>query len=249
MSAPYKNNKEKQEQVVSLSNNSNKASCFPSTYQHAGFLDVRTRSDKPWKRRYFVVNNNFLLSAATEHASKLERMICLEGSKMSKHLKSSDMTFEIFIKKRKIFFRTASPKQCETWTKAIEKASKLKIKDIYRFLYELGEGQANVKVVAARHRVTNEDCAIKIVDKRQCDKKMLKTEIQILKKIDNPHIVSIYDLIETKKYLYVVMEKCEGGELFDRVAELDGDGFSEEDTCKIMHQLCHAVKYMHDRGM
>jgi len=45
------------------------------------------------------------------------------------------------------------------------------------------------------------------------------------------------------------MEKCEGGELFDRIAELDGDGFTEEDTCQIMHQLCHAVKYMHDRGI
>ena len=87
------------------------------------------------------------------------------------------------------------------------------------------------------------------MDKRYIDKKMFKTEIQILKKIKSPHIVSVYDLIETKKYLYIVMERCEGGELFDRISELDADAFSDEDTCSIMHQLCHAVKYMHDKGM
>eukprot|EP01083_Nonionella_stella_P086663 240899_1 len=252
-SAPFTNEPKTEEKANPsgplLAKNKDSKCCFPSTHQHAGYVDVRTHCDKPWKRRYFVVNNNFLLSAATPHAVKLERMICLEGSKVSKHLKSSDMTFELFIRKHKLYFRTASPGQCETWTKAIERASKLKIKDIYRFLYELGEGQSNVKVLAARHKTTNEDVAIKIVNKRHCDKKMLKTEIQILKKVSNEHIVPIYDLIETRKYLYVVMEQCEGGELFDRIAELNGEGFSEEDTCLIMHQLCAAVNYMHSKGI
>ena len=105
------------------------------------------------------------------------------------------------------------------------------------------------KVVAAKHRTTNEDSAIKIVDKRLCDKKMLKTEIQILKKLDSEYIVKLYDLIETKKYLYIVMEKCEGGELFDQIAELDGDHYTEEDCCHIMHQIARGVKYMHSVGI
>ena len=146
MSLPPKSKTPQEPEKVSLENNVKSKCCFPSTSQHSGFLDVRTKSNKPWKRRYFVVNNNFLLSAATPHAQKLERMICLEGSKTSKHLKSSDMTFELFIRKHKLYFRTASPKQCEIWTKAIEKASNLKIKDIYRFLYKLGDGQANITV-------------------------------------------------------------------------------------------------------
>ena len=105
------------------------------------------------------------------------------------------------------------------------------------------------KVVAAKHRTSNEDSAIKIIDKRMCDKKMLKTEIQILKKLDSPYIVSLYDLIETKKYLYIVMEKCEGGELFDQIAELDGDHYTEEDCCLILHQIAKGVKYMHLTGI
>ena len=109
------------------------STAFPRTYQYCGYLDVRTKSEKPWKRRYFVVNNNFLLSAATPHAKKLERVIPLEGSNIRSNTKTSDMTFELFIRKHRLYFRAASPKQCTKWTNAIQKASKLKIKDIYRY--------------------------------------------------------------------------------------------------------------------
>eukprot|EP00484_Ammonia_sp_Unknown_P030727 CAMPEP_0197048818 /NCGR_PEP_ID=MMETSP1384-20130603/24070_1 /TAXON_ID=29189 /ORGANISM="Ammonia sp." /LENGTH=551 /DNA_ID=CAMNT_0042481011 /DNA_START=28 /DNA_END=1683 /DNA_ORIENTATION=- len=224
------------------------SSAFPRHFQHCGYLDARTNPDKPWKRRYFVVNNNFLLSAATPHAKKLDRVIPLEGSNVRSTNKSSDMSFELFIRKHKLYFRCASPKQCQTWTTAIQKASTLKIKDIYRFLYTLGTS-GMTKVVAAQHRTTNADSAIKIIDKRMCDRKMLKTEIQILKKLECPYIVQLYDLIETKKYLYIVMEKCEGGELFDQIAELEGDSFTEEDCCLILHQIAGGVRYMHQTGI
>eukprot|EP01084_Bolivina_argentea_P125194 221844_1 len=224
------------------------SSAFPRTFQHCGYLDVRTTEKKPWKRRYFVLNNNFLLSAATPHAKQLDRVIPLEDSNIVSTPKYSDVTFELFIRKHQLYFRAASPKQCITWTTAIQKASKLKIKDIYRFLYTLGTS-GMTKVVAAKHRVSNEDSAIKIIDKRMCDKKMLKTEIQILKKLDSPNIVQLYDLIETKKYLYIVMEFCKGGELFDKIANLDGDHYSEVDCCQIMHQLASGTEYMHNMGI
>jgi len=55
------------------------------------------------------------------------------------------------------------------------------------------------------------------------------------------------DLFENKKYLYIVMEKCEGGELFDQIANLDGEHYTEEDCCHVMHQIADGVKYMHER--
>ena len=94
------------------------------------------------------------------------------------------------------------------------------------------------KVVAAKHKTTNEDCAIKIVDKRNCESKMLKTEIQILKKLESPYIVNLFDIFETKKYLYIVMEMCLGGE-----------HYTEQDCCLILHQIARGVKYMHEIGI
>eukprot|EP01083_Nonionella_stella_P245161 852488_1 len=239
---------------------------FPKQFTHSGYLDIRQRKSKPWKRRYFVVNNNFLLCAATPHASKLEGVYPLEGSSIkgphknngknknthstNDDINGNNMTFEIFIRKHTLYFRAASPKQCSIWKQHISRAAKLKIKDVYRFLYTLGTSESQMtKVVAAKHRVSNEDCAIKIVDKRNCESQMLKTEIQILKKLDNPYIVKLYDIFETKKYLYIVMEMCLGGELFDQIAELDGEHYTEQDCCLILHQIARGVKYMHTVGI
>lgn len=65
----------------------------------------------------------------------------------------------------------------------------------------------NTKVVAAKHRTTGQESAIKIIDKRICDSKMLSNEVQILKRIEHPCIVQLYDLFETKSFLYLVMER------------------------------------------
>eukprot|EP01083_Nonionella_stella_P005007 14602_1 len=233
------------------------SAAFPKRFSHSGYLDIRTHRKKAWKRRYFVVNNNFLLCAATPHAKRLEGVYPLEGSSIkSKRLSNEftpgggSMTFQLFIRKHQLLFRAASPQQCLHWKQHIERASKLKIKDVYRFLYTLGCSESQMaKVVAAKHRTTGEDCAIKIVDKRSCESKMLKTEIQILKKLDNPYIVQLYDIFETKKYLYIVMEMCAGGELFDQIAQLDGEHYTEQDCCLILHQIARGVKYMHQIGI
>jgi len=143
-----------------------------------------------------------------------------------------------------------SPNMCSRWTEYIERASTLSIKDIYRLRYKLGSSESqSAKVIAAKHRVSNEEFAIKIIDKRKCDLAMLEREIQILKQLSNPHIVELCDLFETRKYLYIVMEYCRGGELFDKIANLDGDHYSEVDCCQIMHQLASGVQYMHDMGI
>merc|ERR1711971_1099515 len=133
----------------------------------------------------------------------------------------NDMTFNLYIRSKLFYFRAASPQQCVGWKRHIQKATKLKIKDVYRFLSSLGTADSQLsKVVSARHKVTDQ-----------------ATEIQILNKLDSPFIVSLYDIFETKKYLYVVMEFCQGGELFDQIADLEGDHYTEEDCCLVLHQI------------
>ena len=224
------------------------SSAFPRSYTKAGYLDVRRDITKSWKRRYFVLNNNFLLCASTPHAKKLEAVISLEGS--NTNISTSDMTFSLKQRKTTLYFRAPSPKECKIWTKQIQKASTLKIKDIYRFLSTLGTSESQMtKVVAAQHRTTNEDCAIKIIDKRTCDRKMLNTEIKILKKLRNPNIVQLHDIFETKTNLYIVMERCNGGELFDQIVNLNNEHFTETDACNVIHQVGSGMKYMHDVGI
>lgn len=57
----------------------------------------------------------------------------------------------------------------------------------------------------------------KIVDISDIER--VSREIHILKLIRHPNLIQLYEIIETPKYLFLVMEYCSGGELFDYIAE------------------------------
>eukprot|EP01124_Arcella_intermedia_P015955 TRINITY_DN224_c0_g1_i3.p1 TRINITY_DN224_c0_g1~~TRINITY_DN224_c0_g1_i3.p1 ORF type:complete len:340 (+),score=91.13 TRINITY_DN224_c0_g1_i3:37-1056(+) len=91
-----------------------------------------------------------------------------------------------------------------------------------------------------RHRV-----AIKVIQKLGAKNKpeMLKNEVQILKKMEHPYIIKLYDIFETDTTLYLVMELVTGGELFDRIVEREQ--YSEENAKQVMKQLFSAIEYFH----
>lgn len=76
---------------------------------------------------------------------------------------------------------------------------------------------------------------------------MLFTEIENLKKLEHPNILSIYESFECDAYYYIVTELCEGGELFD---EIERRGrFNERDAIKVMKALLSAINYCHQNGI
>eukprot|EP01083_Nonionella_stella_P093386 261708_1 len=228
-----------------------KKSAFPRLYDYCGYLDIRTRTTKSWKRKYFVLANNFLLMSSTPYSSKLEKVIPLEGSNVKTTTKTSPLMFEILIRKKRNQFRAPNESECNQWTEKIQRASRLKIKDIYRFDAILGtNATGSTKVLSAKHRVTGEDVAVKVISKKEYNPAMLSNEVLILKRLDHPHVVKLFDLFETRKCVYLVMEKCNGGELFEEIANIKGGGgFSEKECIMVLHQIAKAVKYMHSMGI
>ena len=86
----------------------------------------------------------------------------------------------------------------------------------------LGQGTFG-KVKLAIHERTGEKVAVKILEKKKIvdvsDIERVSREIHILKLVRHPHLIQLYEIIETPKYLFLVMEYCAGGELFDYIAE------------------------------
>uniref|UniRef100_A0A9L0RHD1 non-specific serine/threonine protein kinase n=1 Tax=Equus caballus TaxID=9796 RepID=A0A9L0RHD1_HORSE len=80
-------------------------------------------------------------------------------------------------------------------------------------------GKGNFAVVKlGRHRITKTEVAIKIIDKSQLDAVNLEKiyrEVQIMKMLDHPHIIKLYQVMETKNMLYLVTEYAKNGEIFD----------------------------------
>ncbi|CAD8066872.1 unnamed protein product [Paramecium sonneborni] len=111
----------------------------------------------------------------------------------------------------------------------------------------LGEG-AFGKVWKVTHKKTKLDRAMKQLKKTSIlkeDKEKLFSEMNILKNLDHPHIVKLYELFEDDKNYYLVTEYCSGGELFDRIKSMNF--FSEKKAAELMRQILSAVWYCHNQ--
>ncbi|KAH9499421.1 hypothetical protein Btru_003422 [Bulinus truncatus] len=81
-------------------------------------------------------------------------------------------------------------------------------------------GKGNFAVVKlATHIATKTKVAIKIVDKSQLDEDNLGKiyrEIEIMKLLRHPHIIRLYQVMESERMLYLVTEYASGGEIFGK---------------------------------
>ena len=64
---------------------------------------------------------------------------------------------------------------------------------------------------------------------------MFTREIEIMKNLDHPHIIKLFETYEDERNLYLVMELCEGGELFDHIQK-EGH-FTENKARNIFTQI------------
>ncbi len=85
----------------------------------------------------------------------------------------------------------------------------------------------------------------KIKDKKDVER--ISREIKILKKVHHPNVVQLYEIIETDKDLFLVMEFAAGGELFDLIVQ--NQKLKEEVACKYFQELISAVHYIHSVGV
>ncbi|XP_021704676.1 MAP/microtubule affinity-regulating kinase 3 isoform X20 [Aedes aegypti] len=117
----------------------------------------------------------------------------------------------------------------------------------YKLLKTIGKGNF-AKVKLAKHVPTSKEVAIKIIDKTQLNASSLQKlyrEVRIMKLLDHPNIVKLFQVIETEKTLYLVMEYASGGEVFDYLV-LHGRMKEKEARAKF-RQIVSAVQYCHQK--
>ncbi|KAK1145820.1 serine/threonine-protein kinase gin4 [Aspergillus melleus] len=131
----------------------------------------------------------------------------------------------------------------------------------------LGRGSTG-RVRLAKHALTGQTAAIKIVSKKSAaiaqsesiaamDKNIghfsgatarpmpsgIEREVVIMKLIEHPNVISLYDVWENRGELYLVLEYVEGGELFDYVS--NNGPLAEEEAVRIFRQIIAGLGHCH----
>ncbi|XP_035240441.1 MAP/microtubule affinity-regulating kinase 4 isoform X3 [Anguilla anguilla] len=119
----------------------------------------------------------------------------------------------------------------------------------YRLLKTIGKGNF-AKVKLARHILTGREVAIKIIDKTQLNPTSLQKlfrEVRIMKGLNHPNIVQLFEVIETDKTLYLIMEYASGGEVFDYL--VSHGRMKEKEARAKFRQIVSAVHYCHQKNI
>ncbi|KAH9248767.1 hypothetical protein BASA81_013562 [Batrachochytrium salamandrivorans] len=120
----------------------------------------------------------------------------------------------------------------------------------YRLDRTIGQGTYG-KVRLGIHITTDEKVAVKIIEKAQIQSvkqvARLQREIRFLKLLHHPHIVNVYDVVETDEYIYIVMEYAVGGELFDYIVA--HKRVKEKEARSFFRMVLSAVDYCHQNAV
>ncbi|KAG7447194.1 Pkinase-domain-containing protein [Guyanagaster necrorhizus] len=118
----------------------------------------------------------------------------------------------------------------------------------YLLLQTLGEGEFG-KVKLGLHSQWGEEVAVKLIRRGNVDTSVrmskVEREIEVLRTLKHPNIVRLYDVIETDKYIGIIIEYASGGELFDHI--LAHRYLRERDAAKLFSQLISGVWYIHQK--
>ncbi|KAK6755401.1 hypothetical protein RB195_014022 [Necator americanus] len=119
----------------------------------------------------------------------------------------------------------------------------------YKLLKTIGKGNF-AKVKLAKHTITGQEVAIKIIDKTALNPSSLQKlfrEVKIMKQLDHPNIVKLYQVMENEQTLYLVLEYASGGEVFDYLV---AHGRMKEKEARVkFRQIVSAVQYLHSKNI
>jgi serine/threonine protein kinase len=128
-----------------------------------------------------------------------------------------------------------------------EDSIKTPITDDYVIIQELGRTLHSV-VKKARNKKNGELVAIKFLDKNKIGEYEIVKEVAIMKELEgHPGVIRLKDVYETPNEVILVLEYASGGELFDKIQELNQ--YSEKDAQVLFQQIASIVQFLHSKDI
>lgn len=122
--------------------------------------------------------------------------------------------------------------------------------EMYDLIKELGSGTFG-KVCKVQHKQSKELRAMKIISKNMVNDKVeyeqIEFEINILKRLDHPNILKLFEFFQDDINYYIVTELCEHGDLFEKLERMKC--MNELAVKLLMYQILSSVSYLHSKGV
>ena len=135
---------------------------------------------------------------------------------------------------------------------SIKEHRKEKVDSVYQINWDdneaLGSG-ATSTVRIAINKTTQEKYALKTIELHRLPPHIIQSlfeEVNIMRVLDHPNIIKIVETFVDYKRLYIIMECCTGGELFDLLYDQEGAKFQEKDALNLAIKMCSALNYLHE---
>jgi 5'-AMP-activated protein kinase catalytic alpha subunit len=120
----------------------------------------------------------------------------------------------------------------------------------YDVMETIGEGTFG-KVKKGIHKLTNIPVAIKILEKERivdgADVERVKREIHILTRVQHPNIIRLFEVIDSPRHIFLIMNYLPGGELFDHI--VSKGRVNEKDARAYFHDIVNGVDYCHQNNI
>lgn len=140
------------------------------------------------------------------------------------------------------------------WRRALRVATGNPAQDLeekYEIEGTLGQGKYGL-VKLATERINKKQYAVKIIAKekmRPDELQSLRMEIEIMKKLQHPHIVKVEEIYETIESVFIVMEHLKGGDLYSHLKSFPNKKMPEDSARSIVHQVAMALYYLKSEGV
>ncbi|CDJ37539.1 CAM kinase, CDPK family CAM kinase TgTPK5, putative [Eimeria tenella] len=122
----------------------------------------------------------------------------------------------------------------------------------YHFGEVVGKGSFG-KVQLVTHKKTGAKRACKTIAIQSPEQwKLIKSEVELLKALNHPNIMKLFETYQDGYTIYLIIELCKGGPLFDRIVrhyEVMRSPLTEEQVCVWMRQILSACSYCHEKGV
>jgi calcium-dependent protein kinase len=123
------------------------------------------------------------------------------------------------------------------------------VKRVYKLTKVIGSGNFGTVRLASPWSSPHKVYAVKSIPREKVDPEisMLEQELLILMEVDHPNIIKFYETYKDDRYYRIVMEYCNGGELFEHLKARGR--FSECESASVIQQLLSAIKHLHDKNI